>query len=221
MHKLSIRLMAALLTFLLGLAATTAWFINRSPEQAELRVVIPPERWVEILFEWDNLASKSINRMTTEAGLQSLRTSLLPGNDLEVRVWSGFGVDGEMHAVVLKRLANQWSVVHLYERDKSQPVQKFQDVKAAPTSGWEKAWERLLSAGISRLPDSSEVQCGEGGLDGMAYVVEINTDQTYRTYKYSNPQYAKCGEAQQMMKIVEIIDEEFGWTHHKDKRRFR
>jgi hypothetical protein len=213
MHKLSIRLMAALLTFLLGLAATTAWFINRSHKQEELRVLMPQERWVKIFFEMDELASKSINRMTKEAGLPSLQTSLLPGNDLEVRVWRGFGVDGETHAVVLKRSANQWSVLHLYERDKSQPVQKFQDVNAVPTSGWEKAWERLASAGISQLPDASEVQCGEGGLDGMAFIVEINTDQTYRTYKYSNPQYAKCSEAKQMIKIDEIIDEEFGWIH--------
>ena len=43
----------------------------------------------------------------------------------------------------------------------------------------------------------------------MSYVVEINTQATYRTYLYDNPSYAKCAEAKRMIKIGNIIAEEF------------
>jgi hypothetical protein len=54
------------------------------------------------------------------------------------------------------------------------------------------------------------VGCRVGGRDGMSYVVEINSDRTYRTYMYDNPFYAKCDEAKRMMKIGEIVADEFG-----------
>ena len=68
-----------------------------------------------------------------------------------------------------------------------------------------------MGAGILTLPDASEVRCNTQVLDGMGYVVEIDADQTYRTYMYDNPQYAKCDEAKRMIKLSEIVDEEFGW----------
>ena len=45
--------------------------------------------------------------------------------------------------------------------------------------------------------------------DGMSYVVEFNSNGTYRTYLYDNPGYAKCDEAKQMIKIANIVSEEF------------
>jgi hypothetical protein len=211
MRKLTFRFIVALLTFILGIAVTTVWFIHRSHKPEELRVIIPKERWVTIFFETTGLASKSINEITNEAHLQNLRTSLLPDNDIEVRIWSGFGEDGKVYGVILKRSSNQWSVIHL-EADRRQPTKKSEDVHAVPKSGWETAWGRLTSAGILTLPDASEVQCNTHGLDGIGYIVEVNMNQTYKTYMYDNPQFARCNAAKQIIKIAEIIDEEFGWT---------
>ena len=45
--------------------------------------------------------------------------------------------------------------------------------------------------------------------DGMSYVVEVNTQAMYRTYLYDNPSYAKCAEAKEMIRIGNIIAEEF------------
>ena len=46
-------------------------------------------------------------------------------------------------------------------------------------------------------------------LDGMSYVVEYNRDGSYRTYMYDNPDNAKCDEAKRMIKIGNMIAEEF------------
>jgi hypothetical protein len=84
-----------------------------------------------------------------------------------------------------------------------------QKALAAPKSGWEAAWERLARAGILTLQDASEVQCQSGALDGVSYVVEINVNKTYRTYRYGNPQFMKCNEAKRMVAMIEIIADEF------------
>lgn len=206
MRHLPLRLIIASLTFLVGVAAASFWFANPPTEQ-KLRVLIPNDRWVHIFFETPGLSAKSINELTSEANLPSLKTTLLTDNDLEARVW---GFDGEeVYGVILKRSAGRWSVTHLYARG-TRPVRKYQSLHV-PKSGWDRAWERLVGAGILTLPDASEVQCNARVLDGVDYVVEIDADQTYRTYMYDNPQYAKCDAAKRIIKLTEIVDEEFGW----------
>jgi hypothetical protein len=214
MRKLLIRFIAAFLTFLIGIAVSAIWLFSRPPKQ-EFRVSIPNERWVHIAFEMPGLASRSINEITGEAGLENLRAAPLPGGDLEVRAWSGFGIDGKTYGVILRRSAGRWSVVHLYEPGGGQRVQVYEDSQAVPKSGWDKAWGELVGAGILTLPDASAIQCRAGVVDGVGYIVEVNANRSYRTYMYDNPEYAKCGEAKQMIGIADIIEDEFGW---KDSR---
>jgi hypothetical protein len=49
-------------------------------------------------------------------------------------------------------------------------------------------------------------------------VVEINKDRVYRTYEYGNPNFAKCGEAKQMIELGEIIANEFGLGDFRIKK---
>lgn len=46
--------------------------------------------------------------------------------------------------------------------------------------------------------------------DGTSYVVEVKEDNTYRTYAYLNPDYQKSSEAEQMLKVADILYAEFG-----------
>ena len=71
------------------------------------KLEIPNERWVSIYFEHEGLASKSINQLTREANMANLRTLELPGDDLEVRVWNGFALNG-VDGLVLRRSSGQW-----------------------------------------------------------------------------------------------------------------
>ncbi|HKC64296.1 MAG TPA: hypothetical protein VKB86_11695 [Pyrinomonadaceae bacterium] len=217
MRSLSIRIIVALLAFLLGIAAATLWVVNSPPKQnlsgkndaafinqekQELRLEIPDDGWVSIFFE-------SINKRANIAKLSSLRTAL-PKDDLEVRVWGGFGLT-PLEGFILKRTDGQWSAIHLKGISKKLPPSEYQKNMEAPKSGWESCWQRLVDAGILTLPDASEVKkCEVLAFDGFSYVVEINMNNTYRTYMYDNPIYAKCDEAKQMLKIGKIIDEEFG-----------
>ncbi|MGH9904401.1 MAG: hypothetical protein ACRD8U_02325 [Pyrinomonadaceae bacterium] len=207
MRKPSIRLIVALSIFLLGVGSTACWLINRTAQ--EPRVMIPNENWVPIFFEATGAASKSINELTKEADLPSLRTVVLLNDDLEIRVWIGFGLQG-VDGLVLRRSSNQWSGIHLHGMAERPPFPNSQQKLEAPKSGWETVWQRLTDAGILTLPDAASLLCDPGGKDGTSYVVEINMNRMYRTYMYHDPDYANCNEAKQMMRIGEIIDEEFG-----------
>ncbi len=205
MRSFTIRLAVMLLTFLLGITATVMLLTQR---KQELRRVIP-ERWASYSFKW-------IDERTDAANLPKLRTILLPDDDLEVRVWVGFGIEGE-DALILRRSAGQWSALHLHGMYKQYPPKKYQETfpMPAPKSGWERAWQKLVGEGLLTLPEASEVQCEGRTLDGTSYGVEVNMDRTYRIYSYDNPNHAKCSQAKQMLKIGEIIAEEFGLEEFK------
>lgn len=172
-------------------------------ERQGLQLNVPNDIWVTIFF-------KEIDERTKEANLPRLRSVLLPGDDVEVRIWmvvSYYGLDG----IVLRRAAGQWSATYLYGVSKDPHLKKrYEKSLEGPRSGWEEFWQKLVAAGLLTLPDASEVQCKVIFPDGLGYVVETNTNKTYRTYMYGNPQFAKCNEAKQVIKIVEIINQDFG-----------
>ena len=194
-----------LLTALLG-AAMTFFFAKESQKKRELRLVIP---------RVDMLRSPDINERLAKVNLPSLRTVLLPDGNFEVRVWIGFGINGA-DCLILRYFSGQWSAIHLQGMAEATPFPNSLAPLHSPKSGWNKAWQRLVDAGILTLPDASEVKCNPRVLDGVGYVVESNLNMTYRTYSYSNPWYDKppwykrCDEAKQMILIGKIIREEFG-----------
>jgi hypothetical protein len=123
-----------------------------------------------------------------------------------------------IYGVILRRASDRWTATFLYgtsERKFGQPFQMKEKVLDVPKSGWEAAWGRLTRAGILTLSDASAVQCHAVALDGMGYVVETSVNGTYRTYRYGNPQLMKCGEAVRMIKIAEIMEEEFDMWNPK------
>ena len=205
-RKLSTRLLIPTCTFLIGISVS-AWLLRPSPTQ-EFHVSIPDHTWVKICFELDGLETKSINEITREAELTNLRAAALPGDDIEVRVW--VNALRNSRALILRRSAGRWSAIHLRGMLTGQKLEK-REILVAPHSGWEGAWARLVSASILTLPDAAEIQCRNEILDGAGYAVEISKDRAYRTYMYDNPNYSKCDEAKQMIKLVDIIEDEFGW----------
>jgi hypothetical protein len=194
-----------LLTALLG-AAMTFFFVKEQQKKRELRLLLPRS---------DMLRSPDINDRLAKVNLPSLRTVLMPGGNFEVRVWIGFGLNGT-DCLILRYFSGQWLALHLQGTAEAPPFPNSLATLSSPKSGWNKAWQRLVDAGILTLPDALEVKCFPGVLDGIGYVVESNINMTYRTYSYSNPWYDKppwykrCKEAKQMILIGKIIGEEFG-----------
>lgn len=214
MIKFRGRLVIMSVTFLLGVAAAWGLLLGDddtarradAPVAAQnaqsVRVQVPAAMWEASFF-------KFLSENTDEANLPRLRDVSLPKGDLVMRFW----YDARPYIVrglVLRRLGDEWSAVHLDLTRGPEHSPAEQEALAAPKSGWGKAWDRLVSAGILTLPDASEVQCRSGVLDGVGYVVELRFDETYRTYRYGNPQHADCGEAKRMVLIEEIIADEFG-----------
>lgn len=182
-------------------ATATLLYIQWSRTQ-ELRVLNPNPKWEQIFF-------RVINQHALLTGLPDLRTVILPENDFEVRVWAGFGLDGEQGLVLQCREGN-WSGYYIQGIAANPPYSQIKKELEAPKSGWTRMWERLVEAKILTLPDSDQVNCNVLAKDGAAYVVEINKNKTYRTYRYSNPTLADCKEAQEMIRIGDILAEEFG-----------
>lgn len=202
MRKLTIRLFIALSTFILGIAATTVWFIHRQSSHQEVRLVIPNAGWETSFFQSLDEHAKGVN-------LSNLRTVVLPEGDLEVRLWYDalpYRIDG----VILRRSGHQWSAAHLQGTPEQSGFQMRREALAAPKTGWESVWGKLVSAGILTLPDASEAQCHSGALDGVSYVVETNVNKTYRTYRYGNPQLMRCEEGRRIVEVGGIIEDEFG-----------
>jgi len=160
---------------------------------------IPRNTWEPIFFE-------AIDERAKLGSLKSLRSAAVPNDDIEIRVWRGFGLT-PLAGFVLKRVSAQWAALFLAPT-LSRTVDKSQSL-SAPKSGWDACWRRLQDAGVLILPDAHAIGCSAGVNDGMSYVVEYNYDGTYRTYLYDNPDYAKCNEAKRMIQIGNVISEEF------------
>jgi len=183
---------------LLGLAVPLIWLVRaRNPPQTRLDV--PQKAWVQIFF-------KEIDERTKEANLINLRTTRLVDSDIEVRLWKINGFD--LVGIVLRRSAGKWSATYLSKDLQSKKT--GHELLEPPRSGWEGAWERLVGAGLLTQPDGDDEKCRVLTKDGLSYIVESNLNNTYRTYIYGNPQLAVCDEAKQMIKILQIVDQEFG-----------
>lgn len=165
-----------------------------------LTLEIPNAPWEPNFFE-------ALEKRTKNAGITSLRRTVLPGRDLEVRFW--FDHFEIISGVIIRRSGDNWSATYLRQKQDHQPSSVQLETLGTPQSGWDVVWSRLKSAGILTLPDGFANNCQSGALDGVGYVVETNVDRKYRTYWYGNPQWADCEEAKQVLAIKSIIFEEF------------
>lgn len=141
-------------------------------------------------------------------GFPKLRETMLPEDDLEVRIWVGFGRYGE-DGLILKRTWGIWSAVNLRQMICHLEEKGRYDL-SAPKSGWKALWQKLVEAEILTLPDDSKLDYESGIIDGKSYVVETNYDNLYRMYYHNNPHIEKFREAERMVKIGQVIADEFG-----------
>lgn len=147
-----------------------------SPKMAsngKLKLFIPNDFWDE-----------NFSRHAAKAGLSDLKTTVLPGNDLEVRIWA-FAFN-DIGCVAFKRVNGKFSAlrVPMIDSDRNRYVS---EPYPEPASGWDAFWNKLVSEGVLSLPDSSCFTDGFAVLDGIGYLIEINTEGNYRLYGYSSP----------------------------------
>lgn len=205
--------------------------VHPSPTlKIELKKDIPSDSWVKTYFEgfettrFDHNDIKKggeivkysgLDEYARQNGLLVLRETILPENDLEIRIWVGFGLYGK-DGLIIKRSSGNWAAVNLRWMLCHLDSRGTYNLET-PKSGWEAMWQKLVDAEILTLPDSSKLKYESGVLDGKSYVVETNSDYFYRTYHYGNPNYSELKEAKQMIKIGEIIADEFGLESYSMK----
>ncbi|CAN5323010.1 hypothetical protein BH10ACI1_BH10ACI1_00480 [soil metagenome] len=150
-----------------------------------------------------------------KTGLLTLENRDLPNEDLEIRVWR-FSAFGDKDLIfVLERIKGNWSA-NLLERtiakkdiSKNNPsVKSSRRNLGQPKAGWETFWQRLVDVEILTLPDGDEVG-NEVCIDCWNFVVETKVAGNYRVYDYHVPEFSQSREAQQMVKIINIISDEF------------
>ena len=200
MNRLRIRVLAALVTFVLGVTASVMWYPNRTPTPKS-QPPTPETRSQKYAFE-------EINSVTRLADQNELRKVQFVKGDFEVRIWRGFALI-PLEGLILRRVGGEWSALHLKADIEMDPTWVAAKNLQSPKSGWADCWQRLVDAEILTLPDSSELDCGGPGLDVGAYVIETNVNGVYRTYAYSNPNWSKCHQSQKILMMDEVFREEF------------
>jgi hypothetical protein len=175
------------------------------PQSSQTRI-IPDAGWVKIYFE-------SIDKLTKRLGFKPLRSIEIKPGDLEVRIWSGFGIQGS-GGTIIKRIAGKWSAFTLDDPEGTRGVngRAIQpNTKKAPKSiDWAKAWEQMELAGIETIKDESEIpKCSEV-LDGISWVIEIAKPGYYRTYMQGNPQIARSEDGDKLLHVIAILAMAFG-----------
>ena len=193
----------------------SACSLERKPQ-----IIIPDENI-------DRIFTKILdNPMSQKYGLTKLRETSLSSEDLEIRIWVSIGSEG-LDGFIVKRNKGNWSAIAIKEVDcnrinyykgKFYKIGKLEI--SPPKSGWENAWQKLVETDVLDLPTYSEPSL----IDGFSYTVELNTNNTYRIYRYASPDVYKNKEPgtqkrkniQQMLKIGEIIADEFGLGNFKE-----
>jgi hypothetical protein len=168
--------------------------------------IVPDAVWVKIFFE-------SVDKLTKRLGFKPLRAAVIKPGNLEVRIWTGFGISG-MGGTIIQRVGDKWSAVTLSDPQGTRMINgkrvKPSSNKAPDTIDWAQTWEKLEYAGIENIRDDSEIpHCG-AILDGVSYVVEIAKEKSYRTYMVANPQLQRSEDGDRFLHVISIIQEAFG-----------
>ena len=160
--------------FVLAIAVAVSAFA-RAENSPQARIV-PDAHWVKIYFE-------SIDDLARRMKLKPLRTLRLRPDELEVRIWEGFGL-GPLTGYVMKRSEGRWSALASRQAYK----RATESLRVPRSADWAATWARLERDGIREIRDDSDNPSCVMVLDGVGYVVEIAQGDAYRTYLVSNPQ---------------------------------
>jgi hypothetical protein len=154
---------------------------------------------------WKRIVMKEIEEREHKAQIPRLSSMELKPDDLECRVWIGFGL-APLKGFVIRRVNSKWSGLFLPSIKRLGNQSTLQKVIGEPKSGWNSFWKSLVELGITAPADDAR---RGGGLDGQSVVVEIKEGISYKAYMFMNPQDDDSAEAKAIMRIIRILSEEF------------
>jgi hypothetical protein len=199
--------MKLILIFTLLLSSCSKRETNQESASATTPVAATPERVVEAML------SQETDRVAAIAGLSKPSSSNVGNDDVEVRVWYGFGLF-PLEGLVISRKQGEWSAIHLKADSHYQPKKVSRNTLKPPKSGWEICWQQLVNAGVLTLPDGIDPP----DPDAEGYEVQIRNGASYRSYHYVAPEYSELPSAKHMLEIGDIISNEFGLQRFKARK---
>lgn len=125
--------------------------------------------------------------------------------DIEVRVWLTYEVES-IKRIIIKKKSGKWSAKYLSTKNK-----RTKEVNLGnPKSGWELFWKHLEEQKISSNLDDSLVGAVEPFEESEEVIIESFVEGLYRHYSYNAPRFSENDEGKRVVKILEIISNEFG-----------
>ena len=165
-------------------------------------VDIPKATWVKIYF-------KSIDEAATATNLPILRNIEIPPDDIEIRIWEGFGIT-PLLGYVIKRQGGKWSASYvegMVDIDRQKVLFKIHKIKRK--TNWGLLWQKLESSGFCNIADDSQIESKVMILDGVGWVVEIAKNEFYRTYLVNNPDARRSPGGDLFLKLIKPISKAF------------
>lgn len=146
---------------------------------------------------------ESIDRKPVISGLVPLRNKKLESTEIEIRIWSGFGLlscvwGGNTDGIVFT-YGERGFTFHHY------PCCPGMGYEFRPSIHPDKLWSLLMIEEIFDLPDENELDFYNGILDGVCYVVEYKINDWFSNYHYCNPNYFDLPETRKMSDIVSLL----------------
>ena len=155
-------------------------------------------------------------------GLPSLRKVEVADDDLEMRIWVGFGYP-TLSGFILERKENKWSASYLPQYQKSKEAPKPSLITLdRPVIGWDKLWSRLEEQDIMAEYENDTEKFSfnaQGGVfevftDSTSVLVEVLIHNRHRYYSYHAPCYSKAKGAKKLLKAVKVLEENFKINIH-------
>lgn len=163
------------------------------------------------------LWKEEIKELSKEYGVINLQNDRLQVNKTEIRIWRLATFNEKNIIFQLSENNGKWSA-NLIEKtiSEKQRARKNHPGKLTlrkleePKSGWDNLYQKLVDEEILSLPDGDAVG-NEVCPDCWVFIVETKVDGKYRIYDYHAPESDKENrESQQVVKIINLVSEEFG-----------
>jgi len=113
-------------------------------------------------------------RTAVEEGFPALRTTDLPEDDIEIRLWSGFGLAGKWGDFIQRR-DGVWDALQIDASVLSENGVSVVDRQV--TEDWDERFDALIEMGMLELPADPDPD--RLFLDGFHYVLEVRIGSFY------------------------------------------
>jgi hypothetical protein len=167
-------------------------------------IVRQADRSEDLLLEFARAHARS-------AGLPDLRKSPASPDDVELRLWHGFGLTG-VEGLVLRRTQWCWSAERIVAITQTDCYERRSTPRSAD---WLIVWRQVETMDLAALPSKPPRDPMKIVTDGYSYVIELKTGAIYRSFVYDNPNVFRTPEDRAMVAITTHLLDAAGVSTHR------